>query len=106
MFQVLSQLIVVSGSAAAGPRRDWGAVRTGLGMAKKCADFVRRFGRKDMLEFAGLLFDFRFAVHGQAIGEETLCEAVPADNAASAFEAARREFDNQRAVAYGGGHGF
>ncbi len=58
-------------------------------MSKERADLVGRFGREDMLELAGLLLDFRLAIHGQAIGEETLGQAVTADDAAGAFASAR-----------------
>ena len=56
-------------------------------MPQKSADLVGSFGRKNVLELASLLLDFRFAVHGQAIGKQPLCQAVPADNAAGALAA-------------------
>src|SRR4029077_16295845 len=63
------------------PRRNWCAVGAGAGMAKEGADFVGGPGREDVLELASLLFDFGFAVHGQAVGEEALGEAVATDDA-------------------------
>ena len=38
-------------------------------MAEECADLIGGFGRKNVLEFAGLLFNVGLAVHGETIGE-------------------------------------
>ena len=67
-------------------------------MAEEGADFVGGFGGENVLELAGLLFDFGFAVHGEAVGEQALGEAVAADDAGGALAAAGREFDDQGAV--------
>ena len=47
---------------------------------QKRADLVCGFWRQNVLELTGLLFDFSFAVHGQAIGKQPLCQPMPADN--------------------------
>jgi hypothetical protein len=39
-------------------------------MAEESTDLVSHFGREDVLEFAGLLLDFGFAIHRQAVGEQ------------------------------------
>src|SRR5580704_12168928 len=54
----------VSGATAAGPGGYERAVGAGARVAEECADLVGSFGRKDVLELAGLLFDLGFAVHG------------------------------------------
>ena len=43
---------------AAGAERDRGTMRAGAGVAEESADLIRRFGREDVFELAGLLFDF------------------------------------------------
>lgn len=73
-------------------------------MSKKGADLVGSFGREDMLKLAGLLLDFRFAVHGQAVSKETLGQTMPADDAARSLAPARREFHDQSAVAHRGSY--
>ena len=75
-------------------------------MPEKRADFVRRLGRENVLELAGLLFDFGFAIHCQAVGKQPLGQPVTANNAAGALAAARGEFDNQSSVANRGTHRF
>jgi len=77
-------------ASAAGAGRDGGSVRASSGMIEEGADFVGRFGREDVLEFTGLLFDFGFAVHGERIGEETFSETVAANDIGGALMAARR----------------
>jgi hypothetical protein len=67
-------------------------------MSEERADLIGRFRRQDVLKLAGLLLDFRFAVHRQTVGKEPLGQPMAADNAARAFPSARREFDNQRSV--------
>jgi hypothetical protein len=52
-----------------------------------------------VLELAGLLLDFGFAVHGERVGEETLGQPVTADNVGGALMSARGEFDDRGAVA-------
>jgi hypothetical protein len=68
-------------------------------VAEERADLVGRFGGEDVLELAGLLLDLGFAVHGEAVGEKALGQAVATNDVAGAFAAARREFDDQGAVA-------
>ena len=63
-------------------------------MIEEGADFVGRFGGEDVLELAGLLLDFGFAVHGERVGEEPLGEAVSADDIGGALMSAGREFDD------------
>ena len=67
-------------------------------MTQKSADLVGSFGREDMLELAGLLFDFGLAVHGEAVGEKAFREAMAADDAGGAFASAGSEFDDHGAV--------
>ena len=68
-------------------------------MSEKSADFICRFWGQDVLELTGLLFDFRFAVHGEAIGEESLRQPVTADDAGGATAAARRKGYDSAAIA-------
>ena len=69
-------------SSAAWPWRDRRTVRAGPRMTQERADLVRRARRQDVFELAGLLFDFRLTVHGEAVGEEALGQAVAANDAA------------------------
>ena len=71
-------------------------VGAGSWMAQEGADFVGRFRGQDVLELAGLLLDFGFAVHGERVGEQTLGQAMAANNVGGALTSARREFDDQR----------
>jgi hypothetical protein len=41
-------------------------------MSQKRADLIGSFRREDVLELAGLLLDFGFAVHGEAVGKKAL----------------------------------
>src|SRR5689334_9804201 len=91
--------------AAARAGRNGSAVGAGAGMSEEGADFVGGLGREDVFELAGLLLDFRFAVHGEAIGEEALGEAMTADDGSGALAAARGEVDDEAAVAEGGSSG-
>lgn len=59
---------------------------------KKCADLIGRLWRKNMLEFASLLFDLGFAIHCQAIGEQALRQAVSTNDAPRSCPPPRREF--------------
>src|SRR5207245_11748802 len=85
-------------------RRNRRAMRTSARMPEEGANLVGSFRRQNVLEFAGLLFDFRFAVHGQAVGEQPLGKAVAADDAASPFPTAGRKRHNQGSVTHRGGH--
>lgn len=75
-------------------------------MAEKRADLVGSFGRKDVLELARLLFDFGFTIHGETVGEQSLRQAMPPDDAARAIVPAWGEFDDQGAIADRCGHWF
>ena len=68
-------------------------------MPEEGADFIRRFGGKNMLKLACLLLDLAFAVHGETVGEQAFRQAMASNNAGGALAAARREFDNDAAVA-------
>ena len=71
----LSQLggaSLVSFVAAARSRGNRGAVGAGSRVAEERANLIRRSGREDVLELAGLLLDFRLALHGKAVGEQAL----------------------------------
>jgi len=81
-------------------------MRARLRMAQERADLIRRFGREDVLELAGLLLDFGLAVHGERIGEEALGETMAADDVGSAVTATAGEFYDQRALAGGNAAGF
>src|SRR5579863_475858 len=85
----------VSGAAAAGAQGNERPVGAGARVAEECAYLVGGFGRENVFELAGLLFDFGFAVHGEAVGEEALREAVAADDVGGALTAAGREFHDQ-----------
>ena len=74
----------------------------GFWVAEECADLVGRFGRQDVFELAGLLLDFGFAVHGEAVGEKPLCQTMPSNDASRTFASARRQLDDHRPVAYRG----
>ena len=63
-------------------------MRASPGMTKKAADFVGRFGRQDVFKLARLLFDFRFAVKGEAVCEQAFSETVTADDVGGALAAA------------------
>ena len=63
-------------------------------MSQERADLIRRFGRENVLELAGLLLDFRLAVHRQAVGEQALGQTVAANDAAGPLAAARSQFDD------------
>ena len=60
-------------------------------MSEERADLVGGFRREDVLELAGLLLDFGFAVHGEAVGEQALGQPVAANDAPGAAAASRRQ---------------
>jgi len=74
-------------------------VGAGAGVAQEGADLVGGLGGQNVFELAGLFFDFGFAIHGEAVGEQSLSQAVAADDVGSALAAAGCEFDNHAAVA-------
>ncbi len=81
------------------PWRDSRAVRASRRMPQERAYLVRCFRAEDVFELAGLLFDFAFTVHGEAVGEEALREAMATDDANSAFAAPAGEFNDLTAIA-------
>ena len=52
-----------------------------------------------MFKLASLLLDLAFAVHGETVGEQAFRQAVAPNNAGGTLAAARREFDNDAAIA-------
>ncbi len=73
-------------------------MRAGPGVSEEGANLICRFRRKNVLKLAGLLLDFRLAIHRQAVGEKAFGETVAADDAAGAFTASRSEFHDQCTV--------
>ena len=67
-------------------------MRAGARVAQEGANLVGGFGREDVLELAGLLFDLGLAVHGEAVGEQALGKAVTANDVSGALAAARGQF--------------
>ena len=67
-------------------------------MAEEGADFIRRFGRKNVLKLACLLLDLAFAVHGETVGEQAFRQAMASNNAGGTLPSAGREFDNDAAI--------
>ena len=67
-------------------------MRASARVAEEGAYLVGGFGREDVLELAGLLFDFGLAVHGEAVGEQSLSQAVAANDVSGALTAARGKF--------------
>jgi hypothetical protein len=61
-------------------------------MAEEGANLVGRFGREDVLELAGLLLDFSFAVHGETVRKQAFGETVSADDAACFVAASCGQF--------------
>ena len=74
-------------------------MRASARVTEERAYLVGGFGRKDVLELAGLLFDFGLAIHGKTVGEQALSKAVSANDVSGALAAAGREFHNHAAVA-------
>jgi hypothetical protein len=73
-------------------------MRASQGMVEEGADLVGRFGRKYVLELAGLLLDFGFAVHGERIGEKALGQTMTANDVGGALISAWREFDDRLTI--------
>src|SRR6266852_5973801 len=69
-------------SAAARARWNRRAMRARTRMPKESTYLIGSFRRENMLELASLLFNFRLTVHSQAVGKQTLGQAMPPDNAA------------------------
>lgn len=76
-------------------------MRASRRMTQERAYLIRCFRAEDMFELAGLLFDFRFTVHGKAVGEQALGETMAANDADGAFASAIGEFDDLAAIAEG-----
>jgi hypothetical protein len=51
-----------------------------------------------MLELAGLLLDFGFAIHGERIGEQTLGQTMTANDVGGPLVSARREFNDRLSI--------
>src|SRR2546421_2422060 len=94
----VSFLLLAVFDAAARSRRDGRSVWAGAGMVQKRADFVRGFGRQNVLELAGLLLDFGFAVHGQTVGEQPLGQAGTANDVRGPLPPMIRQFYDQVAI--------
>src|SRR5271155_2633695 len=93
-------------SSTAFPRRNRRTMRAGARMTEESTNLVRSLERKDMLELAGLLLDFRFAVHCEAVGKKPFGEAMSTNDAASPFAPAGRKLYDQSTVANRSGYGF
>ena len=76
-------------------------MRTSKRVVEEGADLVGGFGRKDVLELAGLLLDFAFAVHGERISKQALGQAMAADDVGRALVSTGSEFDDGGTVADG-----
>src|SRR5580704_17171562 len=74
-------------------------MRTSPGMAEETADLVGGLGRQDVFELAGLLLDLGFAVERETVGEETLSQAMSADDVSRALTTMGCQLDNHAAVA-------
>src|SRR5579864_1530335 len=94
-LRVFQSGAVAATFAAARPGRNECAVGAGAGVAQEGAYLVGGFGREDVLELAGLLLDFGFAVHGKAVGEEAFRQAVATNDIGGALAAAGRQLDDQ-----------
>src|SRR5580700_6276408 len=73
-------------------------MRAGSRMSQERADLVGRTGREDVLELAGLLLDLGFAVHGKAIGEKALGQAMTTNDAAGLVAPTKRKGHYRAAV--------
>src|SRR5208283_1233667 len=83
--------VKLSFSPAAPSRRNRRPMRAGPRMPQKSTNLVRSFRRKNVLKLASLLLDFRFAVHGQAVGKQPLRQQMAANDAARPFVAPRSQ---------------
>jgi hypothetical protein len=52
-----------------------------------------------MFELARLLLNFGLTIHGQAVGKQTLCEAVTAHDVRRSLTSPRCEFHDHAAIA-------
>src|SRR5438046_1398367 len=75
VFQALHNRFELRPSAAAA-LRDGRSMRARLRMSKKGADLVRSLRRKDVLEFAGLLFNLALALQCETVRKQPLGKAV------------------------------
>ena len=73
-------------------------MRAGARMIQESANLICRFRREDVLELAGLLFDLRFALEGQAVGEKALGKTVTANDVGGLLSSAWSEFDYHAAI--------
>jgi hypothetical protein len=67
-------------------------------MAEEGTDLLGGFGRENVLELAGLLFDLALIRHSEALGEETLGETVTANHASGTLASSGSKFDDHAAV--------
>ena len=75
-------------------------MRARLRMSEERADLVGGSRRENVLELAGLLLDFGFAVHGEAIGEQAFGQPVTANDASGAATASRCQGNHGATVTY------
>src|ERR1700682_2356941 len=76
-------------------------MRTGSWVPEERADLVRGFGRQDVFELAGLLFDFSFTLQRETIRKEPLRQPMAPNNIGSTVATAFREFYDHAAIAGG-----
>ena len=70
----------VLGASATRPSWNRRPMWAGLRMSQERAYLVRSFGRENVLKLAGLLFDFRLAIHGKAVSKQAFSQPVPAND--------------------------
>ena len=68
-------------------------------MPEKRTYLISHSWTEDVFKLAGLLLDFAFAIHGEAVGEQALGEAMAANDADGAFTPPIGEFDDETAIA-------
>ena len=68
-------------------------------VSEEGADLVGRLRGKNVLEFARLLLDFCLAVHGEAVREQPLRQAMTANDIGSPLPPAWSELHNHAAIA-------
>ena len=68
-------------------------------MTKESADFVGSFRREDVLKLTCLLLYFRFAIHGQRVGEKALGQTMAPNDIGGPLMSARRQLDDCGPVA-------
>ena len=76
-------------------------MRAGSRVPEERADLIRGFGREDVFELAGLLFDLCLALQRQTVGEKPLRQTMTANNVGSALAAAFGQFHDHAAISGG-----